>query len=159
MSKKIYRSSMGKPVDIGALMLQNESVRAVGNMSVNARGDTVNSANKVIDQKPRQIQRQARKTTNVSSTPTATSNAALKQTPIVAEDTFDDLPEDNDVVVTNEVINNEVPAEETIAEETAAPQEEFRGGLAAAIAKAKTVNQTRMKTPREIARDQGVKKI
>lgn len=152
MSKKIYRSSMGKPVDIGALMLQNESVRAVGNMSVNARGDTINSTNKVIDQKPRQIQRQARKTTNVSSTPTATSNASLRQpsSPELEADTFTDLPEDNDIV-------NEEVVEQVVNE--AAPQEEFRGGLAAAIAKAKTVNQTRMKTPREIAREQGVKKI
>ena len=148
MTKKIYRSSMGKPVDIGALMLQNESVRAVGNMGVNARGDTLNSNNRVIDQKARQIQRQTRKTTNVSNIPTATSNTAVKQqnrSPELEEDTFTDLPEDNDVV-------NEQVAE-------SAPAEEFSGGLAAAIAKAKTVQQTRMRTPREIARDQGVKKI
>jgi len=43
MTARKYRSAMGKTVDIGALMLQNESVRAVGNMSVNARGDTLNS--------------------------------------------------------------------------------------------------------------------
>lgn len=138
---------MGKTVDIGALTLQNENTRAVGNMSVNARGDTLNNANKVIDQKPRQIQRQIKKTTNVSNVPPATSNVSAKQQPeeqSVAEDTFIDLPNDNDVV-------NEQVAE-------AAP-EELRGGLAAAIAKAKTVNQTRMKTPREIAREQGVKKI
>jgi hypothetical protein len=156
MSKKIYRSSMGKPVDIGALMLQNESIRAVGNMSVNARGDTINSTNKVIDQKPRQIQRQARKTTNVSNIPPATSNASLRQqaSPELEADTFSDLPEDNDIV--NEEVVEQVAVNETTE---AAPQEEFRGGLAAAIAKAKTVNQTRMKTPREIAREQGVKKI
>jgi hypothetical protein len=150
MTKKIYRSSMGKPVDIGALMLQNESIRAVGNMGVNARGDTVNSTNKVIDKKSQQIQRQSRKTTNVSNIPVATSNTAVKQqrSADLVEDTFTDLPEDNEVVITEQVVDN-----------TPAPAEEFSGGLAAAIAKAKTVNQTRMKTPREIARDQGVKKI
>lgn len=149
MTKKIYRSSMGKTVDIGALMLQNESVRAVGNMGVNARGDTLNSNNRVIDQKSRQIQRQTRKTTNVSNIPAATSNAAIKQqnrSPELEEDTFTDLPEDNDVVVNEQAVES-------------AAAEEFSGGLAAAIAKAKTVQQTRMRTPREIARDQGVKKI
>jgi hypothetical protein len=148
MTKKIYRSSMGKPVDIGALMLQNESIRAVGNMGVNARGDTVNSTNKVIDKKSQQIQRQSRKTTNVSNIPAATSNTAVKQqrSSELVEDTFTDLPEDNDVVINEQAVDT-------------APAEEFSGGLAAAIAKAKTVNQARMKTPREIARDQGVKKI
>ena len=150
MTKKIYRSSMGKPVDIGALMLQNESIRAVGNMGVNARGDTVNSTNKVIDKKSQQIQRQSRKTTNVSNIPAATSNTAVKQqrSADLVEDTFTDLPEDNDVVINEQVIDN-----------TPTPAEEFSGGLAAAIAKAKTVNQERLKTPREIAREQGVKKI
>lgn len=140
---------MGKPVDIGALMLQNESIRAVGNMGVNARGDTVNSNNAVIDKKSRQIQRQSRKTTNVSSIPAATSNTAVKQqrSSELVEDTFTDLPQD-DVV---EQVVDTAP--------TSAPAEEFSGGLAAAIAKAKTVNQERLKTPREIARAQGVKKI
>ena len=41
MTKKVYRTANGKTVDIGALMLQNENVRAVGNMNVNARGDVV----------------------------------------------------------------------------------------------------------------------
>ena len=105
---------MGKPVDIGALMLQNESIRAVGNMGVNARGDTVNSTNKVIDKKSQQIQRQSRKTTNVSNIPAATSNAAVKQqrSADLVEDTFTDLPEDNDVVVNEQVIDNTpAPAE------------------------------------------------
>jgi hypothetical protein len=51
MTNKVYRTAMGKPVDIGALLLQNETVRAVGNMSVNARGDVIDSRNKVIDSK------------------------------------------------------------------------------------------------------------
>ena len=32
---KMYRSSQGKGIDLGALLLQNETVRAVGNMNVN----------------------------------------------------------------------------------------------------------------------------
>ena len=36
-----YRSALGKPVDMAQLAAKNENVRAVGNMSVNARGDEI----------------------------------------------------------------------------------------------------------------------
>jgi hypothetical protein len=45
---KSYRSAMGKNVDMGALLAKNESTRAVGNMKVNARGDTIDSQGRVI---------------------------------------------------------------------------------------------------------------
>ena len=57
VSKKVYRSSQGKSVDLGALLLQNETVRAVGNMGVNARGDRIDIKNKIIDTKVKQSQR------------------------------------------------------------------------------------------------------
>jgi hypothetical protein len=59
MTRKIYKSAMGKTVDLGSLILQNEQVRAVGNMGVNAAGDVVDSTNRVIDQRNRQVQRQS----------------------------------------------------------------------------------------------------
>jgi hypothetical protein len=46
MSK--YKTAMGKTVDMSAIVAKNEKVRAVGNMSVNARGDTIDSTGKVI---------------------------------------------------------------------------------------------------------------
>ena len=55
--KKVYRSSQGKSIDLGALLLQNETVRAVGNMNVNARGDRIDIRNKVIDPRAKQLQR------------------------------------------------------------------------------------------------------
>ncbi len=45
---KNYRSAMGKNVDMGALLAKNENTRAVGNMSVNARGDTIDAHGRVI---------------------------------------------------------------------------------------------------------------
>jgi len=45
---KNYRSAMGKTVDMAALVAKNEHVRAVGNMSVNARGDTIDSNGRII---------------------------------------------------------------------------------------------------------------
>jgi hypothetical protein len=152
MTKKQYRSAMGKTVDMGSLLLQNESVRAVGNMGVNARGDVINSNNKVIEKKSRQVQRHNRRTTNVSNTPVATSTTALKKTqsqelsPVVSEDTFADLPKDNDVVA--ETVAIELPV--------AVPL----GGLASAIARSRTVQQELEKTPRQLAQQKpGVRKI
>lgn len=43
-----YRTAMGKNVDMSALIAKNEKVRAVGNMKVNARGDTIDGNGKVI---------------------------------------------------------------------------------------------------------------
>jgi hypothetical protein len=80
MSKKIYKSAMGKPVDMSSLMLQNEHVRAVGNMGVNARGDVLDSADRVIDQKNRQVQRQydRQTSTNVQDRPLHASTREAK---------------------------------------------------------------------------------
>lgn len=159
MTKKVYRTAMGKTVDIGALVLQNEQTRAVGNMGVNARGDVVNSQNKVIETRAKQVQRSNQNKSRVAKPiPTTTSNHALHvqknlEPKATVNDTFNDLPDDNDVVREPEVTVSDMPSK--MPETTT----ELRGGLAAAIAKAKAVNQERLKTPREMARAQGVKKI
>ena len=58
MAGKIYKTALGKPVDMGKLMLQHEKVRAVGNMKVNARGDMVDDMNRVISTKAEQVNKQ-----------------------------------------------------------------------------------------------------
>jgi hypothetical protein len=146
MTRKQYRTAMGKTVDMGALMLQNEDVRAVGNMAVNARGDNLNSANRVIDRKSNQINRQHKKQTVSERIQTGTSNSALRVQTEMEEmyvdptDTFNDIPEDEPV---EEVATTPV----------------LQGGLAAAIAKAKTVQQTKLPTTRETAKTAGVRKL
>ena len=55
MTKEIYRSAGGKQIDMGALRLKNENVRAVGNIRVNARGDLVDDKNQVITPKNQQV--------------------------------------------------------------------------------------------------------
>jgi len=142
MTRKQYKTAMGKVVDMGALMLQNESVRAVGNMHVNAKGDKLNSANKVIDKKSHQIKRQSKKQSNVSNKPQVakSNNAQVAEMLVDPMDTFTDLPTDdhNDEVVDTPVL---------------------QGGLAAAIAKAKTVQQTKLTPPKQAAKASGVRKI
>ena len=76
MTQKIYKTAKGKTIDIGALRLQNENVRAVGNMGVNARGDRINSEGKVIDSRNQQLQRQVQRQSNVSDGPVHSSKKA-----------------------------------------------------------------------------------
>ena len=148
MTKKQYRSAMGKTVDMGALLLQNETVRAVGNMGVNARGDVVDGRNRVIDKKTQQIQRQNRRTTNVSRGPISTGTLDAKKSQQLPEE----ITEDEEIF---EVIDE--PEETVVKEESAEPA--FLGGLADAIARSRTVKQQLEKTPRQLARESGVKKI
>jgi hypothetical protein len=46
MSK--FRTAQGRTIDMSALASKNERTRAVGNMKVNARGDTIDSEGKVV---------------------------------------------------------------------------------------------------------------
>lgn len=43
-----YRTALGRTVDMSVLAAKNEKVRAVGNMKVNARGDTIDSHGRII---------------------------------------------------------------------------------------------------------------
>ena len=44
----IHRTALGKSLDMSALASRNERVRAVGNMKVNARGDSIDGQGKVV---------------------------------------------------------------------------------------------------------------
>lgn len=44
----VYKSAMGKKVDMTALMAKNEKVRAVSNAKLNANGDVIDSKGNVI---------------------------------------------------------------------------------------------------------------
>lgn len=57
MTKMVYKTAQGKLVDMGKLILQNEHVRAVGNMNVNARGDILDDKNQIIAKRQQQLQR------------------------------------------------------------------------------------------------------
>jgi len=71
MTKEVYRSANGKTVDMGALRLKNEKVRAVGNMKVNARGDEINERDQIIRKRTEQANNQYRRQTS-GNLPSAT---------------------------------------------------------------------------------------
>jgi len=49
--KRMYRTMQGRMVDIEKLRSANETVQAVGNMNVNARGDVLGPGGKVVTSK------------------------------------------------------------------------------------------------------------
>ena len=138
MTSRTYRTAQGKTVDLGQLILQNENVRAVGNMNVNARGDRLDSSNKDIDSKNQQIQRQHQRqiASNVSDQPVHTSNIHARRPKKVEE--IKTTPIDT------------TPIDITPIDTTPIDTVPSGGGLAAAIARSRTVVQEKEKTPREI---------
>jgi hypothetical protein len=78
MTQKTYRTAQGKVVDLGAMMVQNETVRAVGNMSANARGDIIDNQGRVLASRGEQVNRNLNRQTNANSGPVPSSNRASK---------------------------------------------------------------------------------
>jgi hypothetical protein len=78
MTQKTYRTAQGKIVDLGAMMVQNETVRAVGNMKANARGDIIDNHGHVVATRGEQVNRNLNRQTNVNSGPIPTSNRAAR---------------------------------------------------------------------------------
>ena len=168
MSQKIYKSAMGRTVDLGALILENEHVRAVGNMNVNARGDILDSANRVVEPKNKQLQKHySRQVSNTTTEiPTAggvPSKKKQKAAKVKVEKQLDEIPEIPEIESMEELAALEETMPDIVAEPT--PIQESapavpRGGLAAAIAKSQAVKQELLKTPRQIAQSRpGVNKI
>lgn len=84
MTNKIYKTANGKILDVGALILKNEKVRAVGNMDVNARGDKIDSQGKTVMSRSRQIARNLKKqTVNTVDEPVISSQRQIKTTETV----------------------------------------------------------------------------
>ena len=150
MTSKVYRSAQGKSVDLGTIMLQNEHVRAVGNMNVNARGDRLDSNNQVLETKPRQIQRQNARTTNVSAGEVHTSSIKARQ---AAAEPKTETYEAPSVPAHAETVTQPPAQDETATGRIPT------GGLAAAIARNREIKQELEKTARQRAREQGVKRI
>ena len=69
--KKMYKTMQGRMVDIEKLRAANESVQAVGNMNVNARGDVLGPGGNVVTTKETVIQKYYEQPKGmVSDTPT-----------------------------------------------------------------------------------------
>jgi hypothetical protein len=156
MTSKVYRTAQGKTVDLGTIMLQNEHVRAVGNMNVNARGDKLDQNNRVIETKPRQIQRQNARITNVSDEPVQSSSTKAKR---AKREKVQD--ESHPVIHAPTLMAEQTPVAVAVppAQNIATPGKIPEGGLAAAIARQREVKQELEKTRRQQQQGQGLRKI
>ena len=194
VGKKVYRSSQGKSVDLGALLLQNENVRAVGNMGVNARGDRIDNKGKSIDSRVMQKKRQYNKEIGPQDSIPQASRApvenvippapvapdpyelqknnakeaeAFKETRRAEKTTAKVAKATKPKVVKTPVVDESfldvdptpTPVPEAVTEPVAVKPKP-PSGLADAIARAKTIKQETLKTPRQLAQEKsGVKKI
>ena len=105
---KIYRTAMGKPLDMTALRQKNEKVRAVGNMAVNARGDTIDSNDEVIQDNTKRVNSLYSKTIQNPGalasrrrfshpTPQETANTQSPATPVTPDEEYIDEFGDDDL--------------------------------------------------------------
>lgn len=139
---KTYKTAMGKTIDMGAMILANEKIRAVGNMKVNAKGDIIDSNNNVVKTKQQQLAEQygtqtkrQNRPSNVQRpqedrAPVETKPAVTKPAAKVAE-TKAPEPVQESVDFPEDVVEDDVE----VIKETAEPVKP--SGLAAAIAKTK----------------------
>jgi len=154
MTQKIYRTAKGKSVDFGSLRLQNEHVRAVGNMGVNTRGDRIDANGNVIDSANDQLQRRIQRQSNVSDGPVHTSTRAQQEEQnAAAMATSVSMSSPAPVAVDPLAAMMNTQSGKTVT------TEETENGLAAAIARSKTVKQELEKTAREKQQSQPVRKI
>jgi hypothetical protein len=193
-TRRTYRSSQGKSVDLGTLLLQNETVRAVGNMGVNARGDRIDNRGAVVDSKVQQSKRQYNKqigpqdtipqasrapvADDISPAPVAPDPYELQKSNAKEAEAFKEKrraekatakaakaskPKVIKTPVVDESFLNIDPTPEPVVEvvpEQVAVAPAPAKGLADAIARAKTIKQEQLKTPRQLAQEKsGVKKI
>jgi len=127
MTKRVYKTAQGKLVDLGALEVQNQHVRAVGNMNVNARGDKIDADGKVISTRAEQVNRNLNRSTNPTSGPIPTRSQDQRDPDAAAQSA--------------EKIEKARAHRQALREKGIAPPvEQPTSGLAAALAKASKIN-------------------
>lgn len=152
-NKTTYKTSAGQEINMAALILKNEKVRAVGNMNVNARGDVIDNANNTTSTRSSQVNKNYRKQIgNVAQdVPVATSKKATKSVKDIAQQY---VGSSNDTIAGLD----EAPKAKTIAKKAKVVSEPIEDGLAAAIVKAREVKQEAKPQSHQEERS-GVKKI
>lgn len=120
--KRVYTTANGKRVNIDAIIAQNESTIAVGNMKVNARGDQLGPGGKVEITRDKVMNDHYK-----LNTPMAIDEPPQPRRREVAKDMTDDWVEP--------------VVEQTPVTETAEPQPRLRGSLADSVAKSQPVGK------------------
>lgn len=110
-----HRSALGRPVDMGQLAAKNESVRAVGNMKVNARGDTIDSHGKVIVPVTKKVGDAYQRT--VANRAANLLRQKNGSGPVEPKETLKDDVDVQEALATAPVVDQLAPVEELLPEE------------------------------------------
>lgn len=149
---RVYKSARGKMVDIDKVKLTQETVNAVGNMGVNARGDIIGSGgavavgrNQIMDQVYAVADAEPGYSPNdpatfIKNQATMESNKAKQ---------LHDLA--------NNLVNPATPTESVDSAQPATPP--ARGSLAGSVAKTVSVNQGPTPRPQDIKKSNGPSRI
>lgn len=91
---KLHKTALGKSFDMAAFRTKNEKVRAVGNMNVNSRGDTIDSNNNVIQDNTKRVNQHYARGINRNVNRAATTQTQPKQQDVYSapSDIDDDIP-------------------------------------------------------------------
>lgn len=139
---KIYKTARGKTIDIDKVKLANESVTAVGNMKVNARGDKLGPGGQIIAGRNQVMDR----VYNVDNRPRS-GGYSPNDPAVFAEQQA--LTESNRAKELHNLATSLVhtaPAEPTVSDTPVEPA--ARGSLASSVAKTATVTQEPLPDPR-----------
>ncbi len=84
-----HRTAMGKTIDMAALTAKNEKTRAVGNMKVNARGDTIDAQGRIIRTATAKVNDSYNKTVGNRSAQPVRNKQKASATPVPPKPTID----------------------------------------------------------------------
>ena len=105
-----YRTAQGRTLDMSALAAKNERTRAVGNMKVNARGDTIDGQGRVIEPVTSKVTNQYAKTVgNKGARPVTPRPQPTQSEPVLEEK----LPTEEDFDSADDLEIEEIKAQET----------------------------------------------
>ena len=121
----IYKTAQGKRLDMSILARKNERTRAVGNMSVNARGDTIDAQGKIIVPVTKKVSDKYQRTVSTRAAALAKRKEDLMQpietspgpeTKLDIADEFELLEDEQEI---DELAEFEIEIEEIKAQEVA----------------------------------------
>ena len=131
---KTYRTSSGQQVDFGALLLNNETVPALGNMNVNARGDEIAPDGSITKSREDIIREY-----NELNTMVPQDGAIPEGTGLEADDDWQDW--EPQIQVEPAPVENMTVPTETVEVKAEEKPKTPTGGLAAAVAAAKKTTE------------------
>ena len=147
---KMYKTARGKTIDMDKVKLANETVTAVGNMKVNARGDKLGPGGEIIAGR-NQVMDQ------VYSVPTGPKGYSPNDPEVFAQQQA--LIESSKAKDLHDLANNLVQATspEVLVDPVATPA--ARGSLASSVAKTVTVAQEPLPNPKDVKKSSGPTRI